>query len=56
MYSEYLDKLPETDRICNSVMQLPSGQSVSEGMVESICEIIINAHNNASAIRKVLGK
>jgi len=46
--------LPETERLCQRVLVLPTGTSVDEGKVTTICGIIRAAVSNASAVRERL--
>lgn len=48
---QYLDRLPNTDRLCASCIQLPLGALVSADDVERICSILVRAHEAAAAIR-----
>ena len=47
---QYLDLLPNTDRVCATVMQLPIGALVTDADVERICNIIIRAQRSAHEI------
>ena len=51
---QYLDALPVTDSLCKKVMQLPSGQLVSNEDVSKICELIRFIQANAKNITEVL--
>jgi dTDP-4-amino-4,6-dideoxygalactose transaminase len=42
--------LPETEKLCQRVMVLPTGTSVSEATIDQICGIISAAVSNASAV------
>jgi len=48
---QYLDRLPITDQVCQSCLQLPVGQLVSKDTVELICDIVSRAHRAADSIR-----
>lgn len=50
-YPQFHNQLPVTDRLCNSVLQLPSGQGIDVEVVERVCDIVIQAHENAAKIR-----
>jgi dTDP-4-amino-4,6-dideoxygalactose transaminase len=40
LYPEQLDRLPETDRLCNRVLALPTGTAVSVEDVQRVCDVI----------------
>lgn len=46
--------LPVTERLCDSVMLLPTGTAVSETDIDAICEAIQMSRDSADAIRQVL--
>lgn len=48
---QYLDCLPNTDRLCASCIQFPIGALVSTQNVERICNILIRAHQASTEIR-----
>ena len=48
---QYLERLPNTDRICASSIQLPLGALVSDQAVELICNILLRVHHASPAIR-----
>lgn len=48
---QYLSRLPNTDSLCASCIQLPIGALVSTESVERICTILANAHRASTAIR-----
>lgn len=47
----YLDRLPTTDALCDSIIQFPIGALVSAQAVERICKILLRAHQAAAEIR-----
>jgi len=47
---QYLERLPNTDSLCASCIQLPIGALVSAQNVERICAILSRAHQAAPAI------
>lgn len=47
----YQDRLPNTDSLCSTCIQLPIGALVSAQTVERICNIILRAHQNSGEIR-----
>ncbi len=49
-YPQYQNNLPVTDRLCETVLQLPSGQSVDRTSAQRICEVIEQAHHDAPRI------
>lgn len=53
-YPQYRNALPNTDRLAESVMQLPSGQAMSLESIKTVCRIIELAHKDAPAIRDKL--
>ena len=46
--------LPETERLCKRVLVLPTGTSVDQGKVATICGIIRTAVGNAAAVHEKL--
>ena len=48
---QYVDALPETDRLSARLIQLPSGALVTAAHVATICERIAAAQRHAGAIR-----
>ena len=46
-FPQYVDTLPLTDALCNNVMQLPSGQIITDREINAVCELIhfIHIHN-----------
>jgi dTDP-4-amino-4,6-dideoxygalactose transaminase len=48
---QYLDRLPNTDSLCASCIQLPIGALVSAQSVERICNILVKAHQASAEIR-----
>lgn len=53
-YPQYLDRLPNTDRLSASCIQLPIGALVTPQAVEKVCNILKLAHFSAPAIRAKL--
>lgn len=53
-YPQHLDRLPNTDRLSASCIQLPIGALVTSQGVEKICNILKLAHFSAPAIRAKL--
>jgi len=53
---QYLDRLPNTDSLSASCLQLPIGALVSPEGVERICNVILRAHHASSAIRSKSGR
>jgi dTDP-4-amino-4,6-dideoxygalactose transaminase len=51
---QYLDALPQTDRLCQLLIQLPIGALVDATAVERICGLIAAAHDGAESIRGAL--
>lgn len=45
---QYVNALPNTDKLCASVFQLPSGQDVNHEIIQKISDIIITIHKNLS--------
>jgi dTDP-4-amino-4,6-dideoxygalactose transaminase len=43
---QYVNALPNTDKLCASVFQLPSGQDVNPEIINKISNIIITIHKN----------
>jgi dTDP-4-amino-4,6-dideoxygalactose transaminase len=50
-FPEYLDRLPNTDQICSSCIQLPIGALVSPQDVERICNVLSRIQSSAALIR-----
>lgn len=48
---QYLDRLPNTDSLCESCIQFPIGALVSAHSVERICNILSRAHHASAEIR-----
>jgi len=48
---QYLDRLPDTDSVCASCIQLPVGAPVSAQGVDRICDILMRAHQASAGIR-----
>jgi dTDP-4-amino-4,6-dideoxygalactose transaminase len=46
--------LPETEKLCQRVMVLPTGTSVSDQIITRICQIVRTAVSNAAAVREQL--
>ncbi len=55
-FPEYLDRLPNTDDLSASCIQLPIGALVSAHGVECICSILDRAHQAAPSIRGRYGR
>ncbi len=55
-FPEYLDRLPNTDNLSASCIQLPIGALVSAHGVECICSILDRAHQAAPSIRGRYGR
>lgn len=53
-YPQYRYELPVTDDLCQKVMQLPSGQSISCSDIDQICSLILQVHHHAPEIRRRL--
>jgi dTDP-4-amino-4,6-dideoxygalactose transaminase len=53
---QYLNRMPNTDMLCASCVQLPIGALVSVDAVERICDILAKVHDSAAAIRLHHGK
>jgi dTDP-4-amino-4,6-dideoxygalactose transaminase len=49
--SQYLDRLPNTDNLCMSCIQLPIGALVSAQDIEQICNILMRIHQASPTIR-----
>lgn len=47
MYPQYTNTLPNTDRACKVVMQLPSGQGIGHAEIIKVCSVIRRVHENA---------
>jgi dTDP-4-amino-4,6-dideoxygalactose transaminase len=52
-YPRFVNSLPVTDRLCQSVMQLPSGQDMDLEKISEVCELIRFVHRNAEALKTV---
>ena len=48
--------LPETERLCDGVLALPTGTAVSNETVGTVCGIVRTAHERAAAIRAALAQ
>jgi len=55
-YPQYVEALPVTDRLCRTVMQLPSGRPVSTAAIERICELVADAHRHAGELNRHFGQ
>ena len=55
-YPQYLETLPNTDRLCTTTMQLPIGAFVDAETVEKICNILVEAQNSVEKIRSAYEK
>jgi dTDP-4-amino-4,6-dideoxygalactose transaminase len=44
--------LPRTEEVASRIMVLPTGSAISEGNIETICDILRAAVANADAIQK----
>lgn len=53
-YPEYAEALPVTDALCKRVMQVPSGQIVTDENIHEICALICFIQRNSAEIRKRL--
>lgn len=51
---QYLERLPNTDQLGASCIQLPIGALVTSQSVESICDILVSAHRASAGIRAKL--
>lgn len=49
-YPQFVNSLPVTDRLCQSVLQLPSGQDMDLEKIHRVCELIQFIHGNAKAL------
>jgi dTDP-4-amino-4,6-dideoxygalactose transaminase len=52
-YPEFVNSLPVTDRLCECVMQLPSGQDMDLEKISRVCELIWFVHRNAKALKSI---
>lgn len=52
-HPEFVNSLPVTDRLCQSVMQLPSGQDMDLEKISRVCELIRFVHMNAKALKTI---
>jgi len=53
-FPEYLNTLPITDKLCERVMQLHSGQDVNRDSIYTICEIIRLIHKKVPELHRLL--
>lgn len=53
-FPQYVHALPVTDMLCKKVMQLPSGQCVSDEDILSICTLIRFIQSNAKEAQRML--
>jgi dTDP-4-amino-4,6-dideoxygalactose transaminase len=53
-FPQFQNSLPVTDRLCRSVMQLPSGGFVSDTAINTVCEIIRFVQSEAGTVRTML--
>jgi dTDP-4-amino-4,6-dideoxygalactose transaminase len=53
---QYVDRLPNTDSLCASCMQLPIGALVLGNDIERICDILTRVHECSAAVRARYGK
>jgi len=51
-FPQYVDALPETDRLCASLMQLPIGALVPLEKIAAICGLIADAQHHAASISR----
>ena len=51
-FPQYVDALPETDRLCASLMQLPIGALVPLEKIAAICGLIADAQYHAASISR----
>jgi dTDP-4-amino-4,6-dideoxygalactose transaminase len=54
LFPQYVDALPVTDALCKKVMQIPSGQRVTDDDIAVICDLIRFIHVNAHKLKKRL--
>lgn len=50
-FPQFVDALPVTDELCGRVMQLPSGQRVTDEHIGDICELVHFIHEHAAGIK-----
>jgi dTDP-4-amino-4,6-dideoxygalactose transaminase len=53
-FPQYMDALPVTDALCKKVMQLPSGQCITDEVIGQICALIRFIHAHARELKKAL--
>ncbi|MDR2507587.1 MAG: aminotransferase class I/II-fold pyridoxal phosphate-dependent enzyme [Candidatus Accumulibacter sp.] len=53
-FPQYVHALPVTDRLCERVMQLPSGQIVTDEHIAGICALVRFVHEHAEELSKAL--
>lgn len=51
-YPQYVNTLPVTDALCNKVMQVPSGQCVTDSDIQNICCLIRYIKTHSEEIKK----
>lgn len=51
-FPQYVESLPETDRLCTSLIQLPLGALVAAEKIEQICAVVAEAQRYAVPILK----
>ncbi|HLX88071.1 MAG TPA: aminotransferase class I/II-fold pyridoxal phosphate-dependent enzyme [Acidimicrobiales bacterium] len=54
-YPQYLNHLPTTDQLCDTVMQLPIGSLVTSDDAGRIGQLVVGAHQHADALRAHAG-
>lgn len=54
LFPQYADTLPLTDTLCKQVMQVPSGEIVTDDAIREICELIRFIHIHAREVRERL--
>ena len=47
---QYIDAMPNTDKLCNSLIQLPSGQAATPEILDKVCDTIIVINQNFADI------
>jgi dTDP-4-amino-4,6-dideoxygalactose transaminase len=55
-FPQYLDRLPNTDALCQTCIQFPIGALVSGQDAEVVCDILATAHELAGEVRSPRGK
>ncbi|WP_310599623.1 aminotransferase class I/II-fold pyridoxal phosphate-dependent enzyme [Desulfobulbus sp.] len=55
-FPQYMNTLPVTDALCEKVMQVPSGQRVTDGDITVICDLIRFVHTHAKKLKGALPK